>query len=547
MNNNIIYNNAYGILGLLPNASQKELARRVKEIEKYIQIGETPKFNYDFGLYNIRRTLQDVHDAFFNISNVNTQIIHHFFRIYANDGQQFDILNQIENNFTYAQIKNIYDSINSNNLIVDRNTAILLSLLLIKGSEDNIIVISKMCIDLWFSILNSKKYKSDYKKIFLLDDELGINENIFDSIEEKIIEELSILFSDISQKYENNQILSMFIEKFKLSNDIYNINVVENIYSDIQKNIDIMDSMNISEDGGFDTNEKSSLKSCLSAFQDDFNKLIELGLYENEKTIIIRDLVATKIRIQILDLGLLIHSNNQRQEVITTIKNNAYEYLLNNNDYDCDMELEKLSEYGIDFDTAKNELLDKYEKDKQDIISNIASDYENNKTKFYELKKQYLPIFFDNNEKVFNDAIEQKLGYKELSLKPQPLPKSGVIHNYTGKPAIAPFKIITQDNDENYYIKLVNPYTDKTEIVIFLSGGETKEMNIPIGTYKIKRAAGKTWYGEKYLFGHNSTYVASDELLTFNISGSYVEGHTLTLYKVADGNFSSKEISAEEF
>lgn len=61
MNNNIIYNNAYGILGLLPNASQKELARRVKEIEKYIQIGETPKFNYDFGLYNIRRTLQDVH------------------------------------------------------------------------------------------------------------------------------------------------------------------------------------------------------------------------------------------------------------------------------------------------------------------------------------------------------------------------------------------------------------------------------------------------------------------------------------------------------
>jgi len=302
MNNNIIYNNAYGILGLLPNASQKELARRVKEIEKYIQIGETPKFNYDFGLYNIRRTLQDVHDAFFNISNVNTQIIHHFFRIYANDGQQFDILNQIENNFTYAQIKNIYDSINSNNLIVDRNTAILLSLLLIKGSEDNIIVISKMCIDLWFSILNSKKYKSDYKKIFLLDDELGINENIFDSIEEKIIEELSILFSDISQKYENNQILSMFIEKFKLSNDIYNINVVENIYSDIQKNIDIMDSMNISEDGGFDTNEKSSLKSCLSAFQDDFNKLIELGLYENEKTIIIRDLVATKIRIQILDL-----------------------------------------------------------------------------------------------------------------------------------------------------------------------------------------------------------------------------------------------------
>jgi len=321
--------------------------------------------------------------------------------------------------------------------------------------------------------------------------------------------------------------------------------------ADAKKNIEALKILNYANTISSSNNQKDLIQKYIDKInkqnaeeKNTFTRIkYDEGSEINWRSIIIISIILVVFCL----LGLLIHSNNQRQEVITTIKNNAYEYLLNNNDYDCDMELEKLSEYGIDFDTAKNELLDKYEKDKQDIISNIASDYENNKTKFYELKKQYLPIFFDNNEKVFNDAIEQKLGYKELSLKPQPLPKSGVIHNYTGKPAIAPFKIITQDNDENYYIKLVNPYTDKTEIVIFLSGGETKEMNIPIGTYKIKRAAGKTWYGEKYLFGHNSTYVASDELLTFNISGSYVEGHTLTLYKVADGNFSSKEISAEEF
>ena len=149
-------------------------------------------------------------------------------------------------------------------------------------------------------------------------------------------------------------------------------------------------------------------------------------------------------------------------------------------------------------------------------------------------------------EFMFNNAIENVLGYKELSLHPLDLPKSGVLHNYTGREAIAPFEIKTQPG-ENYYIKLVDAISGKTKIVIFLRGGETKKMEIPLGSYKIKRASGETWYGEKYLFGHNTTYTTSDEWLNFKISGPYVEGHTLTLYKVANGNFSTKSIKAEDF
>lgn len=255
-------------------------------------------------------------------------------------------------------------------------------------------------------------------------------------------------------------------------------------------------------------------------------------------------------------IGFTSHQNSVRKNAISQIMNNAYEYLKSGNEYDCNNELGKLSQYGIDADSAKNELIDKYEKEKQRIISDIAYNYEHSKEMFESLKQKYLPILFDNDENKFNQAIEEKLGYKELSLKTVPLPKSGVIHNYTGKEAIAPFEIITQaseNNDplglynDNYYIKLVNPYTDKTEIVIFMRGGETKKVHVPIGTYKLKRATGITWYGEEYLFGHNTQYTTSDELLTFKISGQYVEGHTLSLYKVENGNFSTKDISAEEF
>lgn len=300
--NNIISHNAYGILGLLPNASQKEISRRVKEIEKYLQIDESPQYDFDFGFYNNNRTLQSVHDAFFNISNINNQIMHHFFRVYASDEQQFNNLKHIANNFDCGAISSVYNSIQNRNLIIDKNIAISLALLLITGINENVEILSNACIDLWHTILDNEKYLNDYKRIFFLDDELGIEESLLDDLKDSIIKELTQVFSDISKQYNNNQILSKFIDKFQLNDNIFNLDTVEEIYNNIHKSIKIMDSMNISEDGIFDDNEKRTLKECLRTFQDEFNKLIDLGLYDNEKTIILRDLVATKIRIQILDL-----------------------------------------------------------------------------------------------------------------------------------------------------------------------------------------------------------------------------------------------------
>ncbi len=302
MMNNIIYNNAYGILGLLPNASQKELSRRLKEIEKFISIEESPSYSYDYNIYDKERNSQSVHNAFLGISNVNSQLLHYFFRAYANSEKQIEILNNIEKEFTYENITNIYKNSDRNTFIFDKNIAIALSILIMSKNVENLEKAATLCINIWHSIIYDEKYIKDFKKIFLLDDELGIDEAILDDIEERLITELTKVFSDISKKYDNNQILSLFIDKFELSNNTFDIDTVEKIYTDIHKNVEMMDSMDISADGIFDDQKKILLKKCLNSFQDNFNKLIELGLYDNEKTVILRDLVATKIRIQILDL-----------------------------------------------------------------------------------------------------------------------------------------------------------------------------------------------------------------------------------------------------
>ena len=50
---NAIFNNAYGVLGLLPNATQNEIKRRVKELERRLQIGEEIEpYEYDFGVFS---------------------------------------------------------------------------------------------------------------------------------------------------------------------------------------------------------------------------------------------------------------------------------------------------------------------------------------------------------------------------------------------------------------------------------------------------------------------------------------------------------------
>ena len=228
--------------------------------------------------------------------------MHHFFRVYASDERQLDNLHHIANNFNPKALSSIYDSVSSKNLIINKNMAISLSLLLMTGISENLETLSNACIDLWHTILNDEKYLNDYKRIFFLDDEVGIDESLLDNLKDSIIKELTRVYSDIAKLYNNNYILGYFINKFQLNNSTLHLDQVEEIYNNIHKAIKTMGSMNISEDGVFDEDEKRILNECLKVFREKFDELIDLGLYDNEQTMMLRDLVATKIRIQTLDL-----------------------------------------------------------------------------------------------------------------------------------------------------------------------------------------------------------------------------------------------------
>lgn len=127
-------------------------------------------------------------------------------------------------------------------------------------------------------------------------------------------------------------------------------------------------------------------------------------------------------------------------------------------------------------------------------------------------------------------------------------PTSGSYTTYTNKALGPGLQIVTPPGDVNsYYCKLVNVLTGKTEMVMFVEGGQTAEFRVPIGSYKLKYACGFSWYGPKYLFGPSTVCIMGNNVLEFSIQGDQYEGHSIELYKSPGGNFETENIPMSEF
>jgi hypothetical protein len=129
---------------------------------------------------------------------------------------------------------------------------------------------------------------------------------------------------------------------------------------------------------------------------------------------------------------------------------------------------------------------------------------------------------------------------------PEPLPENGEVSTYAYFRALAPFEI-KSSSGTNYLVKLTNASTGAPVQTIFVRGGTTVEVKVPLGTFSVKYAAGETWYGYRHLFGPMTAYSKASELFTFKNDGTGYTGYTITLYKVRNGNLRTQQIDPEEF
>lgn len=127
-------------------------------------------------------------------------------------------------------------------------------------------------------------------------------------------------------------------------------------------------------------------------------------------------------------------------------------------------------------------------------------------------------------------------------------PAAGVVTNRTGRPPEAPFEIVTSPGAD-YFLKLVEAGTGQDALTIYVRGGERLEVTAPLGSYRMRYAAGETWRGETHLFGPGdlTSYNGSESVFTFEVSGGYVNGYTVELIRQVGGNMDTRRISPSQF
>lgn len=131
--------------------------------------------------------------------------------------------------------------------------------------------------------------------------------------------------------------------------------------------------------------------------------------------------------------------------------------------------------------------------------------------------------------------------------KVEALPPTGVLSRDHVGPAVAPLEIRTSPG-LSYYVKLV-PWNSKKvpAITAFIRDGEPLNIEVPLGSFEIRYAAGKEWYGPMLDFGLDATYSRCDERFDFRMSEDGYTGYTVELILQLRGNLHTETIRADDF
>jgi hypothetical protein len=126
------------------------------------------------------------------------------------------------------------------------------------------------------------------------------------------------------------------------------------------------------------------------------------------------------------------------------------------------------------------------------------------------------------------------------------LPETGAVQRYTDKSNEAPLQIKTSSGS-NYLVRLEDISSGKNIMEVFVRGGTTVDIEVPLGTYQLKYASGQTWYGPDHLFGPETAYNKADTPFQFYIEDQRISGYTVTLYRVSDGNLTTSKLLPAQF
>lgn len=157
--------------------------------------------------------------------------------------------------------------------------------------------------------------------------------------------------------------------------------------------------------------------------------------------------------------------------------------------------------------------------------------------------------WFSYQTNILSQIIESgnpNIGLNTKQVNPEPLPVTGS-SNRSNLEGVSPLQIKTEAGDEHYLVKIEDALSHEHVVSYFIRSGDQLNINLPLGTYLIKYAYGKEWYGMENLFGEETKYAQAEHTFNFTFDGYQYNGYTIELIKQINGNLQTSNLEKNQF
>lgn len=414
-------NNAYHILGLDISASEKDILKRSKEIINRLRADDIHGYDLDIGLFKDFRTEDAVKDALQRLQAPKKKLKEYFFWIQIADSIDEQALGLLQKK-DYLNAVRVWQKAaegqSTKAFFYKKNLAILYCLIL--SAEDNKEYLQRS-LATWKELVGSDRFWASFSKVYRLHDEQTASEDIVSDFKDHVVGYLSDIYTELHHLHKHSDYVNEFQKVFSAKGQTVEKSVLGPAYQAISGAVEKLEKMKVSADGTLDKEEKKTIKELIGLIRSELNKLIDLGLYNDSKTKVMRDRAATAIRSLSIDL----HNDLNETEIALGLAKIAEEI--------SGTESSK-NKVQADVATLQGNLDYKNKEEKQkSVVDPIIADFHaGNTERAIQAINGY--IYNDNTDKELKETlIEIKKAIEERVIKNgEPIAKAPTMHTING-------------------------------------------------------------------------------------------------------------------
>lgn len=212
-----IRNNAYRILGLDGNASQRDMMKRYREITNRLKIDDHPQYDLDLNMPDSFRTESTVDDALKKLQNHRGNLTEYFFWFSISDAVDEEALGHLRHGdvASYDKAAQVWKdhsrTKNSTRLAYKRNLAILHCLSMFNEENDTIL---RESVQIWKAIVSNDKFWASFRKKYEMINDQKIHMGAMTDLKKNIAASISDVYYDLYAHHDNVKYVKVFHDAF---------------------------------------------------------------------------------------------------------------------------------------------------------------------------------------------------------------------------------------------------------------------------------------------------------------------------------------------